>query len=91
MLSLLNNFFCKLKKKILSHLNHLKSNFIKDFFIIDTATTNGFVIIPAPKLALVTFNGLVYIVFHLSEMRTRCKLSIKYFPFDTQVKFKNDY
>ncbi len=61
------------------------SLWMPDFYQINTANTNGYVTISGSNLALVDSNGEVYVVFYLSQSKTRCKLSIKYFPFDTQI------
>ena len=60
----------------------MKKNIINRRFFLQYL---GYVSIAPTSLAFVTNEGWVYVVFYLSELRTRCKLSIKYFPFDTQV------
>ena len=55
-----------------------------DLFIINTASTSGYVSIPASNLAWVSYIGYVYVVFYISSQQTRCTLDMKYYPFDTQ-------
>ena len=55
-----------------------------DLFIINTASTSGYVSIPASTLAWVRNDGAVYVVFYISSQQTRCTLDMKYYPFDTQ-------
>ena len=55
-----------------------------DFYQINSVNTNGYVSLSTSNLALVASDGTVYVVFYLAQSRTRCQLSIKYFPFDTQ-------
>jgi len=56
-----------------------------DLFIINTASTSGYVTIPTSQLTRVDSLGLVYVVFYLSSQQTRCQLDLFYFPFDTQI------
>ena len=62
----------------------LSNLWVPDFFVINTADTNGFITIQTQSLALVNEDGQVYIVFSLTNLKTRCKINIKTFPFDTQ-------
>ena len=55
-----------------------------DMFVINTADTNGYITMPSQSLAYVSFDGVVYVVLSLTSLKTRCKISIKYYPFDTQ-------
>ena len=55
-----------------------------DLFIINTASTSGYVPIQASSLAWVRYDGAVYVVFYISSQQTRCNLNMKYYPFDTQ-------
>ena len=55
-----------------------------DFFVINTADTNGYVPIPAQTLAYVNNDGYVYSVFSLTSLKTRCRMDVKYYPFDSQ-------
>ena len=57
---------------------------VPDFFVINTADTNGFIPIQSQSLALVDNDGWVYMVFSLTNLKTRCSINIKTFPFDTQ-------
>ncbi len=61
------------------------SLWMPDFYQINSANSNGYVTIASSSLAYVDSEGIVYVVFYLSQSKTRCKLSIKYFPFDTQT------
>ena len=56
-----------------------------DLFIINTANTNGYVAMPSQSLASVSSDGIVYLVFSMTSLKTRCKINIKYYPFDTQT------
>ena len=60
------------------------SIWMPDIFIINTAETNGYVPIPTSSLARVNNLGRVYVLFSLTSLKTRCKMSVKYYPFDTQ-------
>ena len=55
-----------------------------DVFVVNTADTNGYVPVPSQSLAYVNNEGLVYVVFSLTSLKTRCKINVKYYPFDTQ-------
>ena len=55
-----------------------------DLFVINTADSNGYVQIPSQSLAYVNYEGWVYVVFSLTSLKTRCKINVKYYPFDTQ-------
>ena len=58
---------------------------IIDLFVINTADSNGYVSIPSSSLASVDFNGSIYVVFSLTSLKTRCKMNVKYYPFDSQT------
>ena len=55
-----------------------------DMFVINTADTSGYLPMPSQSLAYVQYDGLVYVIFSMAALRTRCQLNVKYFPFDTQ-------
>ena len=56
-----------------------------DLFTINTANTNGYVAMPSQSLASVSSDGIVYLAFSMTSLKTRCKVNIKYYPFDTQT------
>ena len=56
-----------------------------DLFVINTADSNGFIQISSQSLALVDYNGFVYVVFSLTNLKTRCNINIRSYPFDTQM------
>ena len=60
------------------------SIWVPDFFVINTADSNGFINIPPQSLALVDSNGNVYLAISLSSLNTRCDMNIMSFPYDTQ-------
>ena len=60
---------------------------IPDLYVINTASTSGYVTIPSSQLARVDSTGYVYIVFYLSSQQTRCELTLQHFPFDSQACF----
>ncbi len=55
-----------------------------DLFVINTADSNGFISISSQSLALVDFTGYVYVVFSLTNLKTRCNINIRTYPSDTQ-------
>ncbi len=56
-----------------------------DFYQINSVNTNEYINIGSSSSALVVANCTVYVVFNLAQAKTRCKLSLKYSPFDTQI------
>lgn len=57
---------------------------IPDLFVINTAGTNGFIPISSSNLALVNYKGQVYLLISVTNLQTRCKMNVYYFPFDKQ-------
>ena len=60
------------------------SIWLPDLFIINTAEANGFINIPAQSLALINYDGTVYLAVSLSLLNTRCDMNIQNFPYDIQ-------
>ncbi len=60
------------------------SLWMPDLFVINIAGPNGFIPISASNLALVTSMGKVYIIISVTNLQTRCKMNVYYFPFDKQ-------
>ena len=60
------------------------SIWLPDLFVLNAASTSGFVPISSSNLAVVNATGYVYLVISVSNMQTRCKINAFYFPFDTQ-------
>ena len=56
-----------------------------DLFVTNTADSNGYIQVSSQSLALVDFTGYVYVVFSLTNIRTRCDIDIRNYPFDTQT------
>lgn len=54
-----------------------------DTFILNTAESRGYLNITNQSFASVAFSGKVYLETS-AQIRTRCKIDLKYFPFDTQ-------
>ena len=61
-----------------------KSIWLPDLFVINTAEANGFFTITDQNIAMVNSNGMVYMAINVGVLRTKCKLSFYYFPFDIQ-------
>ena len=57
---------------------------LPDLFVLNAASTSGFVPISSSNLAVVSATGNVYLVISVSNMQTRCKINAFYFPFDAQ-------
>jgi nicotinic acetylcholine receptor len=55
-----------------------------DLFIINTAGTNGFIPISSSNLAEINFKGDVFLLLSVTNLQTKCKMYVYYFPFDTQ-------
>ena len=60
------------------------SVWMQDLYVINSADMNGYVSMPSQSLALVQYTGEIYTVFSLTNLRTRCTINIKTYPFDTQ-------
>ena len=60
------------------------SIWLPDLFVLNAASTSGFVPISSSNLAVVNATGYVYLVISVSNMQTRCKINAFYFPFDAQ-------
>ena len=58
---------------------------IIDLFVINTAESNGYVPISSSSMASVDSEGNIYVVFSLTSLKTRCKMNVKYYPFDSQA------
>ena len=61
-----------------------------DMFVINTADTGGYIPISSQSLALIQDDGYIYVVFSLANLKTRCDMKIKAYPFDTQKCSVND-
>ena len=55
-----------------------------DLYVINSANANGFISIPGQSLAIVQNDGSIFVVLSLVNLRTRCDINIKTYPFDTQ-------
>jgi nicotinic acetylcholine receptor beta-4 len=56
-----------------------------DMFVINTADNRGYIPIASQSLALIQDDGWIYVVFSLANLKTRCDMKIKAYPFDTQT------
>ena len=58
---------------------------LPDFNILNIADgSNGFLQISSSNLAIVNKNGLVYVIFGISGLKTKCGLNAYYYPYDRQ-------
>lgn len=55
-----------------------------DLFVINTASSTGFISISSSNLAVVNSEGNVFLILGVTNLQTRCKMNIYYFPFDKQ-------
>ena len=55
-----------------------------DLFVINTADSNGYIQVSSQSLALVDFTGYIFVVFSLTNLKTRCDIDIRTYPSDTQ-------
>lgn len=55
-----------------------------DLFITNTGESSGYIPILPQSLALVSQSGVVYVVYSLTNQKTRCPINIRSYPFDTQ-------
>ena len=60
------------------------SVWVPDLFILNIAGPSGFVPIVASNFVLVNFKGQVFLSVSVTNLQTRCKMNVYYFPFDTQ-------
>ena len=56
-----------------------------DLFVINTASATGFITVSSSNLALVNNQGYVYLIVSVTNLQTRCKMNVYYFPFDKQI------
>ena len=57
---------------------------LPDFAVINAAGTEVFITINDSNLAIVTSEGDVFLTISVSGLRTRCKVNVRKFPFDSQ-------
>lgn len=62
----------------------VKNIWIPDLMVVNTADSNGFLTVNDYNLASVFSNGTVYVLLTAISLRTRCKMDVRKFPFDTQ-------
>ena len=58
---------------------------LPDLFVINTASTTGFISISSSNLVVVNSQGNVYLIVSVTNLQTRCKMNVYYFPFDKQT------
>ncbi|CAF4396596.1 unnamed protein product [Rotaria socialis] len=56
-----------------------------DTFLYNTADNAGFLLPQDSQNMIVSFNGTVFWPLPLAQLRTRCRMTIKHFPFDEQT------
>ncbi|CAF1000133.1 unnamed protein product [Rotaria magnacalcarata] len=56
-----------------------------DTFLYNTADNAGFLLPQDSQNVIVSYNGTVFWPLPLAQLRTRCRLTIKHFPFDEQT------
>ena len=62
-----------------------KSLWIPDTTVLNSADTDNYFRLSEYSLASVKYDGSVYLILPMILMRTRCKLSMRAFPFDKQA------
>ncbi|CAF1179055.1 unnamed protein product [Rotaria sp. Silwood1] len=63
----------------------VKSLWIPDTMILNSADASGYLTVSDYSLASVYYTGHVYMILPALTIRTRCSFSVKYFPFDKQI------
>ncbi|CAF4887094.1 unnamed protein product, partial [Rotaria sp. Silwood1] len=63
----------------------VKSLWIPDTMILNSADASGYLTVSDYSLASVYYTGKVYMILPALTIRTRCSFSVKYFPFDKQI------
>ena len=63
----------------------VKSIWIPDTFVLNSADTNGYLTINDYSLASVNYDGSVAMILPALTIRTRCSLLAQNFPFDRQI------
>lgn len=58
---------------------------IIDLFVVNIGDANGYVNIASQSLSVIQNTGLIYVIFSLTNLKTRCSLDIKHYPFDMQT------
>ncbi|CAF3732486.1 unnamed protein product [Adineta steineri] len=56
-----------------------------DTFLYNTADNAGFLLPQDTQNMIVSYNGTVFWPLPLAQLRTRCRMTIKHFPFDEQM------
>ncbi|CAF3211444.1 unnamed protein product [Rotaria sp. Silwood2] len=56
-----------------------------DTFLYNTADNAGFLLPQDSQNVIVSYNGTVFWPLPLAQLRTRCRMTIKHFPFDEQT------
>lgn len=56
-----------------------------DTFLYNTADNAGFLLPQDSQNMIVSYNGTVFWPLPLAQLRTRCRMTIKHFPFDEQT------
>ena len=64
-----------------------KKIWLPDFFVINTADSNGFVQITESSLAYIHYDGLVYLAMSLIGLKTRCSINI--YKVNSKIHFNN--
>ena len=57
---------------------------LPDLAIVNGADSSKFLSTPASTYAVVSHEGTVHVVYSLTSVKTKCELSVRYFPFDKQ-------
>ncbi|CAF1426780.1 unnamed protein product [Rotaria sordida] len=56
-----------------------------DTFLYNTADNAGFLLPQDSQNVIVSYNGTIFWPLPLAQLRTRCRMTIKHFPFDEQT------
>ena len=63
----------------------VKSLWIPDTMILNSADANGYLTVSDYSLASVAYTGLVYMILPALTIKTKCTLYVRKFPFDQQM------
>lgn len=61
-----------------------KNIWVPDMTILNSADGDGFLKITDSNLAIVTSKEEIYLILNANQLKTRCKINVRKFPFDTQ-------
>jgi hypothetical protein len=76
--------FCLVKIQQINSINCYSFRY-PDTFLYNTADNAGFLLPQDSQNVIVSHNGTVFWPLPLAQLRTRCRMTIKHFPFGSSI------